>query len=155
MPTRIEYVGVARQPVARPLPEIRVAAGIIGVKNCLQTVSGLLGSREHFAESIQLSAGWNGGTKPQGRMVDELRGSAGQARLLRASPSANPVGIRARHEKAEQPNGTESPIDRARVDGRADRGGRAGGGRRRPGSGSPRDPVEDRIVSEPARSKAV
>src|SRR3954463_855031 len=88
-----------------------------------------------------------------GRRVDE--GSAGQARLLRASPSANPVGIRARHEKAEQPTGTKTPIHRARFGGGADSGCGSHGGERRARAEPSGDPAEAQRLEGAARSKAV
>ena len=100
-----------------------------------------------FAESIQVATGWNGGTNPQGRMVHGPRGPAGQARLLRASPSANPVGTRARNDPNQNPIPTASPI-------RAARARRPAGGRRDPGRRRGRARRRTSRRSSPSSSRA-
>src|SRR5215208_850851 len=137
-------------------PETCVAAGINGVKNCLQTVRRLLGSRSTFVPSPSRSRlDGTGEPNPRGEWSKSHGGSAGQARLVRASPSANPVGTRTRHEETEQPTGTQSSIHPARL--LCDRADRRWPrrGRRGAGAGHRGDPGQGRLLALTARREAV
>ena len=71
--------------------ERSLAAGITTVKDCSQTALGWYPAA-HVCRIHSSSGEWSGGTNFPGREVQRPLRPPDQARLLRASPSANPVG---------------------------------------------------------------